>query len=220
MAGGDSSAADVHAIIAATTGGRGGDDDDEDDEEEELMMGEDDEVEEIDITEADESELSMFMPESQPNRRTLADIIMEKIAQKNGGQLPPEMEEDAMVQSTLDPKIVEVYEQVGSYLSHYTSGKVPKAFKIIPSLRNWEEVLFVTKPEGWTSQVRTFCHTTTTTITTTTTTTSTTTPPLPPPPLPPPLPPPPPPPLRAMPTPTFPPITRLCTWPLVCSRQI
>lgn len=45
-----------------------------------------------------------------------------------------------------------MYTQVGTYLSRYTSGKVPKAFKIIPSLRNWEEVLFVTEPEKWTAQ--------------------------------------------------------------------
>ena len=30
---------------------------------------------------------------------------------------------------------------VGDILSKYRSGKLPKAFKIIPSLQNWEEVL-------------------------------------------------------------------------------
>jgi Bystin len=29
---------------------------------------------------------------------------------------------------------------IGKMLSHYTAGKLPKAFKIIPSLSNWEEV--------------------------------------------------------------------------------
>jgi hypothetical protein len=28
--------------------------------------------------------------------------------------------------------------------------QVPKAFKIIPSLTNWEEVLFLTEPDSWT----------------------------------------------------------------------
>lgn len=27
---------------------------------------------------------------------------------------------------------------------------MPKAFKIIPSLHNWEEMLYLTDPEGWT----------------------------------------------------------------------
>ena len=40
----------------------------------------------------------------------------------------------------LDPKVVEVYQGVGVLLSRYTTGKLPKAFKIIPNLRNWEEV--------------------------------------------------------------------------------
>lgn len=29
--------------------------------------------------------------------------------------------------------------------------QIPKAFKIIPNLRNWEEVLYLTDPEGWSS---------------------------------------------------------------------
>lgn len=28
-------------------------------------------------------------------------------------------------------------------------GKIPKAFKIIPNLRNWEEVLWLTDPDEW-----------------------------------------------------------------------
>jgi len=43
-----------------------------------------------------------------------------------------------------------VYTEVGRFLSTYKVGKVPKVFKIIPSLSNWEEVLFLTNPETWT----------------------------------------------------------------------
>ena len=31
----------------------------------------------------------------------------------------------------------------------YTSGKIPKAFSMIPNLHNWEEVLLLTDPEKW-----------------------------------------------------------------------
>jgi essential nuclear protein 1 len=58
----------------------------------------------------------------------------------------------AAVRAKLDPKIVEVYTKVGKFLSHYSSGKVPKAFKLVPNLRAWEEVLFLTAPESWTAQ--------------------------------------------------------------------
>lgn len=34
-------------------------------------------------------------------------------------------------------------------MSRYTSGKVPKAFKVIPNLKNWEEILYLTDPESW-----------------------------------------------------------------------
>jgi essential nuclear protein 1 len=35
-------------------------------------------------------------------------------------------------------------------LQGYTSGKLPKAFKIVPTLNNWEEILYLTSPEQWT----------------------------------------------------------------------
>lgn len=49
----------------------------------------------------------------------------------------------------VDSKVHEVYTEVGRLLTRYTAGKIPKAFKIIPSLRNWEEVLFITNPDEW-----------------------------------------------------------------------
>lgn len=38
---------------------------------------------------------------------------------------------------------------MGAVLSRYTAGKIPKAFKVIPNLHNWEEILFLTDPESW-----------------------------------------------------------------------
>lgn len=49
----------------------------------------------------------------------------------------------------LDPKVVEVYQGIGQVMSRFTSGKIPKAFKVIPNLRNWEDILFLTEPEMW-----------------------------------------------------------------------
>lgn len=51
----------------------------------------------------------------------------------------------------LDPKVVEVYEKVGLILSRYKSGQIPKAFKVIPTLKNWEDILALTVPEKWTA---------------------------------------------------------------------
>ena len=89
--------------------------------------------------------------EQQP--KTLADMILEKIAQKELEQQQrqnPDNEEDVMSQQELPPKVVEVYTDIGRILSRYTSGKLPKAFKVIPSLSNWEDVLYLTRPDLWT----------------------------------------------------------------------
>jgi len=48
-----------------------------------------------------------------------------------------------------DAKITTVYRAVGEVLEHYKSGKVPKAFKIIPSLKDWERVVLLTRPDAW-----------------------------------------------------------------------
>jgi essential nuclear protein 1 len=54
---------------------------------------------------------------------------------------------DEGVASNLDPKIIAAYKSIGQLMRTYKSGKVPKAFKIIPQVANWEELLYLTKPE-------------------------------------------------------------------------
>lgn len=49
-----------------------------------------------------------------------------------------------------DPKVIKVYQAVGRVLRRYKSGKVPKALKILPHLRNWENLLLLAKPATWT----------------------------------------------------------------------
>ncbi|WVZ14458.1 hypothetical protein V8G54_012024 [Vigna mungo] len=49
----------------------------------------------------------------------------------------------------LDKSIIDIYKGVGTHLSKYTIGKIPKAFKHIPSMQLWEEILYITEPENW-----------------------------------------------------------------------
>ena len=56
------------------------------------------------------------------------------------------------VESKLDAKVVAAYKSIGQLMRSYKSGKVPKAFKIIPQVANWEELLFLTRPEQWSPQ--------------------------------------------------------------------
>lgn len=91
---------------------------------------------------------SMMNPSEE--RRTLADIILEKIEEKEAEKRGEIAKEAPGID--LPPKVVEVYTDIGKILSRYTSGKLPKAFKVIPSLSNWEEVLYLTRPDMWTPQ--------------------------------------------------------------------
>lgn len=41
------------------------------------------------------------------------------------------------------------FDRIGLLLSRYKSGKLPKPFKILPTLPQWEELLSITRPESW-----------------------------------------------------------------------
>ena len=42
-----------------------------------------------------------------------------------------------------------MYEGVRNVLQKYRSGKLPKAFKMVPHLQNWEQILYITEPTTW-----------------------------------------------------------------------
>ncbi|KAF9908264.1 snoRNA-binding rRNA-processing protein [Linnemannia zychae] len=153
------------------------------DEEDSDMEGEEGDFgtfDEIEIDQRDAELLAKFMPAAPREKKTLADLIMEKINAQNaanaaaaaataaGNDAAVVPEKRGPLDSVMDyadddetgdnrpmpmglsPKVVEVYSKVGLLLSRYKSGKLPKAFKIIPSLQNWEEILYITAPENWT----------------------------------------------------------------------
>lgn len=107
------------------------------------------------MAEEDERALAAFMTAAPGTTRTLADLIVERLRAAQGcnfGAAPAAddgMEGGGPVPGDIDPRVVEVYRGVGALLARYKSGKVPKAFKIIPALANWEEVLYLTQPEAW-----------------------------------------------------------------------
>lgn len=103
------------------------------------------------MNEEDQRILNMF---SAGKERNLADLIMEKFKQNsaNAGTENSVAPTDhaGPHESGLSEKIVQVYEKVGLLLSRYKSGKLPKAFKILPSLKNWFQILPITQPDSWT----------------------------------------------------------------------
>ncbi|WCJ32794.1 Bystin [Euphorbia peplus] len=96
------------------------------------------------IDEHEERLLESFLSKDAGPQRTLADLIIEKIKQKDMN-----VSSEAPALPKLDESLIELYKGLGEFLSKYTAGKMPKAFKHIPAMQLWEDVLYLTKPENW-----------------------------------------------------------------------
>ncbi|KAF1859994.1 hypothetical protein Lal_00027842 [Lupinus albus] len=99
---------------------------------------------EEEINEEDERIMEAFLSKGQAQQKSLADLVVEKIKQKDASVVS-----DIRPEPKMDASIIEIYKGVGAHLSKYTVGKIPKAFKHIPSMQRWEEVLYITEPEKW-----------------------------------------------------------------------
>lgn len=104
------------------------DDGSDNDEEEDLELGEGYDEEELELDEDEAAAFDMFMPKSMAGpssarsgpaaagtaARSLADIILEKIRVKeskdsDAAPVPAPLQEDELIRSQLDPKVVQVY---------------------------------------------------------------------------------------------------------------
>lgn len=131
------------------------------------------EVEEIEVDPNDLETFNRFNPSFDPATllqpkddaadeaegppTNLADLILAKI-EAHEAQQTQDPHAPREVQGGGDPddaielpaKVVEVYTQVGLLLSRYKSGKLPKPFKILPTLPQWDILLSITRPDSWT----------------------------------------------------------------------
>ncbi|AAS53328.2 AFL044Wp [Eremothecium gossypii ATCC 10895] len=142
-------------------------DSDEEEMAEEISDFEPEEELEEEVVEIDEEDAAMFEQyfkrssdfNSANGTYILADKIMAAIREK-------EMEMKVKAQAAqagdagmpsegvaLPERVIRAYTTVGSILKTWTHGKLPKLFKVIPSLNNWEDVLYVTNPEAWSPHV-------------------------------------------------------------------
>jgi essential nuclear protein 1 len=72
------------------------------------------------------------------NTMTLSNLLLQKMN---------EVEE-----KKLDPRIEHTYRLLGDILQKYTSGRLPKAFNILPVTENWEDLIELTQPNNWSPQ--------------------------------------------------------------------
>jgi essential nuclear protein 1 len=86
----------------------------------------------------------------------LADLVAAKLRERDDCSLDPTLvardETDKVQKSMLDGRVCRLYESVGEIMHRYRSGKIPKAFKLMPALREWEEAMWLTRPERWSPQ--------------------------------------------------------------------
>ncbi|CAG9532341.1 unnamed protein product [Cercopithifilaria johnstoni] len=103
------------------------------------------------INPEDERAIEKFMSKTDTPSRTFNDIIIKKIEKKKAElefqSVCPE--DDDFVIKQMDPAVVEMYREIGLVLSRYRSGKIPKAFKVLPKMMNWEQLLYLTNPDKW-----------------------------------------------------------------------
>ncbi|KAE8663832.1 hypothetical protein F3Y22_tig00112888pilonHSYRG00148 [Hibiscus syriacus] len=96
------------------------------------------------IEEDDEKLLEAFLSKDDGPQRTLAGVIIQKIKENDA-----KFASETRSMPKLDNSLIDLYKGVGKFLNKYTAGKMPKAFKHIPSMQLWEDVLYLTQPENW-----------------------------------------------------------------------
>lgn len=96
------------------------------------------------ISKEDDKLLEAFLSKDPSVDKTLRDVMFKRLKESD---VTVASEDRPM--PNMDTSILDLYKGVAKLLSRYTSGKIPKALKHIPSLQNWEEVLYVTEPENW-----------------------------------------------------------------------
>ncbi|MCP9259141.1 Bystin [Dirofilaria immitis] len=106
----------------------------------------------LQINPEDEATVEKFLSKADVPSQTFHDIIIEKIEKKKAElelrSICPE--DDDFVIKRMDPAVVEMYREIGLILSRYRSGKIPKAFKVLPKMEVLFEIVYsLTNPDKW-----------------------------------------------------------------------
>jgi essential nuclear protein 1 len=114
----------------------------EDEDEEDVEYDPNDVVVDKDI----ERDLEKFLEPGEGG--TIYDLIRQKLIEKNNPNL---IELGSGRDNNVPPEAIRLYNEVGSILSRYRTGKIPIAFKNLGTLNNWEQLIEYTHPEQWTA---------------------------------------------------------------------
>ena len=79
-------------------------------------------------------QVRMFMkPNRETRTRTLGEIINERMTEKKT-EIQSQFSDGTELIKDINPAVSEMYTEVGVLLTRYRSGKVPKAFKMLPQV--------------------------------------------------------------------------------------
>ncbi|XP_042904441.1 bystin [Parasteatoda tepidariorum] len=108
------------------------------------------EVEKIEISQEDEKALEMFMPHDPSKRAALADIMKEKLTEKQT-EMSTIFPDSSNLFREANPEMITVFRDCAKLLSLYRAGPLPKPIKALPQFANWEQLLNLTEPDKWTA---------------------------------------------------------------------
>eukprot|EP00922_Rhytidocystis_sp_ex-Travisia-forbesii_P064177 GHVS01095402.1.p1 GENE.GHVS01095402.1~~GHVS01095402.1.p1 ORF type:complete len:479 (+),score=169.98 GHVS01095402.1:249-1685(+) len=141
-----------------------GDDGKGEKEESRSTMKEEEEKEEVEFG---DDEMNSLLEELGDGGRLCADAIVQRSSSKGrerGGEVEEgrgggdyvEEEEDVVMEEDKQEEedeemrgVSQLYVHLGEFLKRYRSGRVPKALKMLPRLRQWEQLLYKTNPTEW-----------------------------------------------------------------------
>lgn len=103
---------------------------------------------ELGLTEDDKKILEHFMKKDAVPQRTLADLFRDKITEKQT-EIQSQVDAESVQGGNLSPEVQEMCAEMGKVLARYRSGPLPKMFKVIPKMRSWEELVYLTNPDKW-----------------------------------------------------------------------
>ncbi|CAN1845764.1 ENP1 [Linum perenne] len=99
---------------------------------------------EEEIDEEEERILDAFLSKDASRESTLADVIIQKIKDKDA-----QIASEARPLPQTDSSLIDIYKGVGQFMGKYTAGKVPIPLRKITTMAHWEDLLNLTEPEKW-----------------------------------------------------------------------
>jgi len=110
------------------------------------------EFQQQELTAEEEAALEMFMPQSKKEQTTLTETIIKRY-KENQKDSASTIAPSQIISRKLPRAAIQMFKSVANICKNWTNGKLPQSFKMIPQLDDWEEILYLCKPDEWTPHI-------------------------------------------------------------------